>query len=249
MLNEQINAILVDDERSARTVLANLLGKYSQHINLCAQCSNVPDAVDAIKKHHPQVVFLDIEMPQYSGYELVDFFDEINFEIIFITAYDKYALKAFEVSAIDYILKPIDPNRFNLTINRLLETVVQKTTLQQFNLLTNTLQDETVEQIVVTEKGYKHIVNVNDIVFIQAQEAYSIIVLQNNKQHLSSKKLKYYEHLMLNNKQFFRTHKSWFINLNHILSYSKTQLEIKLSNGQIAKLSRYKKAEFESMFQ
>ena len=97
----KINAILVDDEERARDVLENLLLRFCPTVTLLAKCSNVEHAVEAIKIHQPDVVFLDIEMPNYAGYELVDFFTDINFEIIFVTAYDQYAIKAFEVSAID----------------------------------------------------------------------------------------------------------------------------------------------------
>lgn len=244
----KIKAIIVDDESSAREVLASLLSKFDSKIELVQQCENVLEAVDAIRIHRPDVVFLDIEMPKYAGYEIVKFFDTIDFDIVFITAYDQYALKAFEVSAIDYILKPIDLDRFTTTINKLVDKADGKTSLKQLELLTKTLKNESVEQMVVVDKGYKHFIDIREIVCIEAQESYCKIYLSTNKTFLISKKLKYYETLFAENKLFFRTHKSWIVNTTFLESYSKTNLEVLLVNGLTAKLSRYKITDFETLF-
>ncbi len=103
-----IKALIVDDEEKARVTLSSLLTEYCPDIFIVAQCNNVPDAVIDINKNNPDVVFLDIEMPDYNGFELLDFFKEITFEIVFVTAYSQYAINAFEISAIDYILKPVE---------------------------------------------------------------------------------------------------------------------------------------------
>lgn len=185
----KIKAILVDDESSAREILARLLSKFDNQIELLDQCEDVLQAVESIKKHQPDVVFLDIEMPNYAGYEIVKFFDVINFDIVFITAYNQYALKAFEVSAIDYILKPIDLDRFNSTVNKLLDKMERKTSLQQLQVLTKTLKNESVEQMVIMDKGYKHFVDIREIVCVEAQESYCKIYLSTGKTFLISKKL------------------------------------------------------------
>ncbi|MFT4645612.1 MAG: two-component system LytT family response regulator [Planctomycetota bacterium] len=246
---KKIKAILVDDESSAREVLASLLSKFDTQIELVAQCEDVLQAVEAINEHKPDVVFLDIEMPNYAGYEIVKFFDKIDFDIVFITAYDQYALKAFEVSAIDYILKPIDLDRFKDAIDKLLQKMERRTSLQQLELMTKTLKNESVEQMVVLDKGYKHFIDIREIVCIEAQESYCKLYLSTSKIFLISKKLKYYENIFAENKLFFRTHKSWIINSTFLESYSKTKLEIKLANGLNAKLSRYKVTDFEELFQ
>ena len=98
----KIKAILVDDEESARNILGNLLEKFCPEVELIGKFKNVEEAVEGINALNPELVFLDIEMPNYAGYEIINFFDEINFEMIFVTAYDKYAIKAFEVSAVDF---------------------------------------------------------------------------------------------------------------------------------------------------
>jgi len=106
-----LKAIIVDDESSARELLQELIKSYCPEIDIVASFKNLETAVDHIRMDKPDIVFLDVEMPQYSGYEILDFFDQIDFNIIFVTAYDKYAIKAFEVSALDYLLKPVEIER------------------------------------------------------------------------------------------------------------------------------------------
>lgn len=244
----KIKAILVDDESIARDVLARLLSKFDSTIELVQQCENLLEGVEAINNHHPDVVFLDIEMPNYAGYEIVKFFDKIDFDIVFITAYDKYALKAFEVSAIDYILKPVAIDRFTKTINKLIDKAERKTSFDQLKLLTKSLKNGSIDQMVVIEKGYKHFVDLSEIICIEAQEAYCKIHLSTNKSFIVSRGLKYYETLFIENKLFFRAHKSWIINTNYLESYSKNNLELIMVNGLTAKLSRYKVTEFDELF-
>ncbi len=105
---EKLKAIITDDEQSAQEVLETLLLKYCPNIEIVAICNNLTETVDAIRMNKPDVVFLDIEMPEYAGYEIVNFFDKIDFHIVFVTAYHQYAVKAFEISALDYLLKPIE---------------------------------------------------------------------------------------------------------------------------------------------
>lgn len=101
-----IKAILVDDEQRARSVLSNLIKRCDLNVDILAQCSCLENAVEEIKNLQPDVVFLDVQMPNYAGYEIANFFEEISFDIIFVTAFDEYAIKAFELSAIDYLVKP-----------------------------------------------------------------------------------------------------------------------------------------------
>ena len=117
-MTSKIKTIVVDDEESARDVIKNLLVRFCPDIEIVDICTSVPEAVESIKIHKPQLVFLDIEMPNYAGFEIVNFFEEVNFEIVFLTAYEQYAIKAFEISAIDYLLKPISFARFSRAISK-----------------------------------------------------------------------------------------------------------------------------------
>lgn len=245
---KKINAIIVDDEKNARELLASLLVMFNEKINLLESCKNLLDAVAAIKKYKPDVVFLDIEMPKHSGYEIVKFFEKIDFDIVFITAYDKYALKAFELSAIDYILKPVVLDRFQKTMDKLISNKERSVTIQQLELLTKSLNNQPLEKIVILENGTKYLVDIKDIVCIEAQRSYCKIFTSTNKTYLISKQLKHYEKLLKEKENFFRSHKSWLINTVFLEKYSKSNLEIQLSNNETAKLSRYKLEEFEALF-
>tara|TARA_R110001592_G_scaffold95159_1_gene274430 strand:+ start:3329 stop:4075 length:747 start_codon:yes stop_codon:yes gene_type:complete len=242
----KFKAILVDDEESARNVLTNLLTRFCPQIEIIQTCTNVLSAVDAIKEHQPDVVFLDIEMPNYAGYELVSFFENVNFEIIFVTAYDKYAIKAFEISAVDYLLKPIEIDRLKQAVEKLIVKNNLLNPNKNYNALKDNLKSENISKIVVRKNDGQEIVAIDTIIAIEAQEAYSCIhTISNN--YLMSKNLKHFETIFEQNNMFFRSHKSWLINLKKITSFSKTKLEIEMEKNIIAKLSKYKKLEFEAV--
>ncbi len=239
-----IRAILVDDEEGARDVLENLLLRFCPEVKLIAKCNNLLQAVETIKIEQPDLVFLDIEMPNYSGSEIVTFFKEINFEIIFVTAYNQYAIRAFEVAAIDYLLKPIDINRLKNAVARVVQQKNIEQQSQRLALLSNTLETKQLKNIVISNKGHQNIIPIESIVAIEAQESYCTIHTT-NKTFVASKNLKHFETVLESLSQFLRVHKSWLVNKNYIKHYSKSDLSIQLSNGLITKLSKYKKAEFE----
>jgi two-component system LytT family response regulator len=241
---QKIRAILVDDEESARDVLQNLLLRFCPEVELIGKCESVPEAAELIKKVNPDLVFLDIEMPNYAGYEIVNFFDEINFEMIFVTAYDTYAIRAFEVSAIDYLLKPIDIERLKKSVGRVQKVVAKSAQTEKLSLLKSTLESNVVKKIAVTEKGQQFILDLENVIAIEAQESYCTIHTA-DKKYMVSKNLKHFETILEKNADFIRTHKSWIINRKHMMHYSKSNFTIALTNNIMAKLSKYKKAEFE----
>lgn len=242
---DSIKAILVDDEESARDVLENLLRRYCPEVVLLEKCTNVLQAVEAIRVHRPAVVFLDIEMPNYAGFEIIRFFETIDFEIIFVTAYDQYALRAFEISAVDYLLKPIDIDRLKASVAKVQKRIDLKQTAERMQLLSETLETNQLKNIALVDKGYQSIVALNEIIAIEAQESYSTVhTLQ--KKFLISKNLKHFERLLQEAPDFIRVHKSWMVNTKHLVNYSKSDLTINLEGGIQAKLSKYKKEEFES---
>lgn len=240
----KIRAILVDDEESARDVLENLLLRFCPEVELCGKCKNVPEAVEMIRQMQPDLVFLDIEMPNYAGYEIVNFFDSVPFEIIFITAYDKYAVRAFEISAVDYLLKPVDIERLQVSVRRVANQLDRKQSSERFSMLSQVLETKELKNIMVSEKGYQQIVPIVSIIAIEAQESYCYIHTAARK-YMVSKNLKHFEILFDSLPDLIRVHKSWIIHKIHIANYSKSELTIHLTGGLIAKLSKYKKTEFE----
>ena len=231
---------------SAKDVLSNLITRFCPKLKIVASCSNVIEAVDAIKKHHPDVVFLDIEMPNYAGYEIVSFFENINFEIIFVTAYDKYAINAFEISAVDYLLKPVEIERLKNSVEKLANKIELNDAHNNYKALTQNLKSKELNKIVIKQNGNHEIVDTKNIVAIEAQEAYSCIHTVHGN-YLMSKNLKHFENVLVYNSGFFRSHKSWIINLSHLVNFSKSNLEIELTKDITAKLSKYKKPEFEEL--
>lgn len=242
---DKLRAILVDDEESARDVLQNLLLRFCPEVELVAKCGNVLEAVEVIKKENPQLVFLDIEMPNYAGFEIVNFFTQINFDIIFVTAYDQHAIRAFEIAAIDYLLKPIDINRLKMAVSRVQQKHNTEQQAQRLSVLSQTLETKQLKNILVTDKGQQHIISIENIVAIEAQESYCTLHTT-HKTYIASKNLKHFETVLAGLPNFIRVHKSWLINKNHLQHYSKSDLTLQLTNGLVAKLSKYKKAEFEA---
>lgn len=244
-MSKSYRAILIDDEKSARNILTRLLSVHCPEIEIVAVCKNVPEGVEAIKEFEPALIFLDIEMPNYAGYEIISFFEEINFEIIFVTAYDSYAVKAFELSALDYLLKPIAIDRLKFSVRKFIEGKAKEDASLNYQVLLESLTENSPRKIIVQVKGGQKALALNEIIAFEASTAYCTIHTLNQGSFVYSKHLKYFEDLLADDKSFIRTHKSWMINLTFMAYYSKSKLTIQLSNGLEAKLSKYKKEFFE----
>lgn len=245
-MESTIRVILVDDEQSARNVLSGLLARLCPEVEIVEICASVPEAVEAVKKYKPDALFLDIEMPEYAGYEIVSFFDEVGFEIIFVTAYDSYAVKAFELSAVDYLLKPVDTLRLKESVKKLSQKLTIRDQFESYRVLAESLQGNRVSKLVITHQGARKVVLLEDIVAIEAQESYCCIHLHNGSKYLVSRNLKHYERLLDSVPGFIRTHKSWIVNLKFMVHYSKSRLEITMVNNLEAKLSKFKTGDFEA---
>jgi two-component system LytT family response regulator len=162
-----------------------------------------------------------------------------------LPAYNQYALKAFEVSAIDYLLKPIDIERLKASVARIVKHKEVELQIQRIKVLGSAIESKQIKNIVVFDRGQQNVVSIDTIVAIEAQESYCLIQTSDNK-YTVSKNLKHFETLLEGQPDFLRVHKSWLINKSHIQHYSKTDLTIQLSKNIVAKLSKYKKAEFEA---
>ena len=214
-----MKAILIDDEKRARVSLSLLLQEYCPEIELVAECENLPEGVKAIRKFNPDLVLLDIEMPGHSGLELLDFFDEkdINFSIIFTTAYNEYAIQAFKLSALDYLLKPIVPEELVNAISRLER---QKTV--QFKALSENIQNENFEKIAVPSGNSLILLKISDILYIKGEGSYSEVHMNDKTKHMVSRNLKNFEEILLKDNRFLRTHKSYLVNFDAVLSHNKS---------------------------
>jgi two-component system LytT family response regulator len=240
-----ITAIIVDDEKHARGVLSSLLKREHPEVTILGACSNLEEAVLEIKRLSPQVVFLDVQMPKYAGYEIVNFFNEITFEIIFVTAFDQYAIKAFELNAIDYLVKPIDRKRLSTAILKAAGKINFQKQTEEYRVLLESVKNKKYTKIVIPELGDRRILSLADIIAIEADGSYSKLHLKEKKVIIISKNLKYFESVIPEESNFFRSHRAWIINLSHLQLINKTELTITLSEEIKAKLARGKIEEFE----
>ena len=246
-MNKQLKAIIVDDEERARNTLSTLIHEFCPEVIVQEKCSNVPDAVEKIKALKPDLVFLDIEMPEYNGFELFDFFDEITFEVIFVTAYDQYAIKAFEVSAVDYLLKPVEIELLQKAVQKAEKRNSLNDTKGQISILKSTYKGEDIKKIALPLMDGLTFVELSDIALFMADGAYTNVVFKNKNKILVSKRLKFFEDLLENRPVFFRAHRSSLINLNSMQKYFKGKNVILMDNGIEISLSRDRKQEFENL--
>ena len=216
-----MKAIIIDDEKRARVSLALLLQEYCPQITVVAECENLPEGVKAIRKFQPDLVLLDIEMPGHSGLELLDFFDEndVNFSIIFTTAYNEYALQAFKFSAVDYLLKPINPEQLTEAIARLEK---QKQKVENYKLLKETINQDSLTKIAVPSGNTLIFIDTTKISYIKGEGAYSEVFCNNGTKHLVSRNLKNFEDILCLDTRFMRVHKSYIVNFEQVVAYNKS---------------------------
>ena len=242
---EKIKAVIIDDEVRARDTLSTLLNQYCSNVDIVASCSNVPDGVLAINQKRPQLVFLDIEMPEYSGFELLSFFRDIDFEIIFVTAYNDYALKAFEVSAVDYVLKPVDIDKLIAAVDKANKKLAGNDMQNRLDVLKDTFKTEQFNKIALPMAEGLLFVETNEIIYLEADGAYTEVWLQNGSKITVSKKIKFFEDVLDKRPNFFRSHRSYIVNINFIKKYNKADNALTLDNGKTIVISRDRKQEFE----
>jgi two-component system LytT family response regulator len=238
--------IIVDDEKGCRNSLEGLLKDFPQ-ITIVATVNSIASAQEAINRIEPQLVFLDIEMPGGTGFELLENTSSINFDVIFTTAYDKYAIKAIKYSALDYLLKPIDPNELNEAINRFTSKKNDQDLINiKFKTLLNNISGETTHQKIAIPDGEGlNFITITDIIRFQSDGSYTYMhTSQSNKPTLISKPIGDYQD-MLAEEVFVRIHRSHLINLQHVVKYVKGEggYAIMSDNSKV-EVSRRKKADF-----
>ncbi|KAB7727013.1 response regulator [Rudanella paleaurantiibacter] len=214
-------ALIIDDEQKARQLLKAMLADCAPGLTVLADCDDLPSGVKAIKKLKPDLVFLDIEMPHYSGLELMDFFneDEIDFYVIFTTAYSQYAIQAFRFSAIDYLLKPLNIDLLREAIERFRLKKVREA--QNLFTLKHNLSPHTSKRIALPQTSGFRFVDSAEILYAKGDGAYTDIFLRSGDKLLISRSLKYLETLLEGLDGFVRCHKSYVVNTQYVASYSR----------------------------
>jgi two-component system LytT family response regulator len=240
-----IKVIIIDDEERGQRVLKNLITTFFSDLKVLAVCSNVPDAVLQINKLQPDVVFCDIEMPQYSGLELLSFFQEVNFELIFATGHSEYAIQAFEMSAIDYLLKPIELDKLEIAVKKLRKKIETSTIYERLQVLKSNLAEQHIHNIALPIADGLIFIETKKILLIEADGSYSKIWQIDKTPVLISKSIKFFENLVQNQLQFYKVHRSSIVNINYIQKYSKRDGYLTLLGGIDTKIAREKKKSFE----
>lgn len=208
-----MKTIIIDDEKQIRDGFNILLSHFST-INVIGEAATVTDGIKIIEALKPDLVFLDIQLKNETGFQILETLKTTNFKLIFVTAYNEYAIKAFKYSAFDYLLKPIDPQELEQTLERLvLQTKVSNVQLQ--NLKTFSTNQKLV--IKTTEQAY--VLSIKDIIHCEANQSYTFFYLKDNTRILSSKTLKEYD-TFLPKPNFIRVHQSHLVNVNYIKAYN-----------------------------
>jgi two-component system LytT family response regulator len=239
----KIKAVIVDDEANGIDFLQYTIQKHCPEIHVVETFSLPLEALEKIPFIDPDILFVDVEMPRLNGFELVEKLSNLNMHIIFITAYNEFALKAFRVSATDYLLKPVDPEELKQAIQKVSAHTKEENAAVS-ELLDYIKSQNSIKKISVsTEKGI-HFVEPDEIIYLQSEGSYTHFYLKGEKKILSSKSIGEYEEV-LSDKGFFRIHHSNIINVSHLSKYIRQDGGyVEMSNGITLTVSRRKKDEF-----
>ncbi len=239
-----IKVVIIDDEVSGRNVIRQYLSLYCENVEIIGEADSVKSGTELLTNESPDIVFLDIQMQDGTGFNILEALPERNFKVIFVTSFDQFALKAIKFCAADYILKPVDPDEFVEAVERV------QADLEKQNLADNRI-DEMLTNMsnfskvgLPTADGVKF-VKVDDIVRCEADGSYTTVFMNDGDKILISKNLKTYEELFVDNK-FLRVHKSHLINISHVDKYVNSGGDggsVVMSDGSTVEVSRRKKDE------
>ena len=242
----KLTAIIVEDEETSRQILKNYLNKYCPNVTILGEAENVEEALVLIRNNDLDLVFLDVEMPYGNAFDLLDKVGDINFETVFVTAYNHYAVDALNAHASYYLMKPISIDELIKAVDYVTEIKTKENALQDEVLIpkTNTVNGK----ITIPQQNGFEVLNTSDILYCKADDNYTEIYLNNNKKKLVSKTLKYFEEA-LNGASFARVHKSYLVNVNEVVKYMKGKGgSVVLSSGKEIMVSASKKSDLLSYF-
>lgn len=237
-----IKSVIIDNEKKSRKTLSNFLQKYCKQVEVLGEADGVASGIELIKNESPELVFLDIEMTDGTGFKLLESFEDIQFSVIFVTAYSAYAIKAFKISAIAYLLKPINPQELIEAIDKYQKEIGLKGIHNKLEVLLG--NQSSIKKIAFPTSEGIELVKLNQIIHCQADDNYTSIYLTNEKRIIVSKTIKEYDN-MLSDFGFFRIHQSHLVNLDFIAKFNKNDGGyVVLENGKKLPVSRRNKQEF-----
>ena len=242
----KLNAIIVEDEQTSRDILKNYLTKYCPNVNVLGEAENIDEGLILIRNNDLDLVFLDVEMPYGNAFDLLEKVGDINFETVFVTAFNHYAIEALNAHASYYLMKPISIDELIKAVDYVAEIKTKENALQDQVLVPKT--NSVSGKITIPQQDGFEIINTADILYCKADDNYTEIYLNTNKKKLVSKTLKYFEDA-LNDGNFARIHKSYLVNVNEVVKYQKGKGgSVVLSNGKQLMVSASKKANLLAFF-
>jgi two-component system, LytTR family, response regulator len=246
-----IKALIIDDEKDARFLLRNMLeNNFLEQIEILGEADDVETGIEAIKRYNPDLVFLDIKMPQGTGFNLLSQFKEINFEVIFVTAYDKFAIKAFKFSAFGYLMKPIKKDELGIVVQKLTDRIETKkgTTDKRLKILVENFDDNKIKKLVIGNVSGFKVIELERLIRLEGDGNYTNFILEKDKKLTSTKNLGEYQDL-LHDHGFFRIHQSTIVNLKHVVGFNREEGgTVEMTDNQKLKLSRHRKESFMQRF-
>ncbi len=244
-----MKTVIIDDEINARQTIRKMIDQECEGVEIIGEAGDVKNGLNIINTYKPDIVLLDIQLPDGSGFDLLDKLDDYDFKLIFITAYEEYAVKAFKFSAIDYLLKPFDPDEVEKAVSRAKEAMAKEDTQLKLNAFLSNIENisKEVKKIVLKTSDSIHLVNVQDIIRCQADCNYTYFYLYGGKKLVVSKTLKEFD-TMLTPYGFFRVHQSHLVNLNYLDHFKKENEKIVLKDQTSVPVSHRKKEQLIQIF-
>ena len=234
-----LKTIIIDDEPDSIKLLQLQLAQYCPEIEIAGTYTSSVKALPEIERLQPDLIFLDIEMPVMNGFELLEKILHLPFSVIFITAYNQYALKAFRFNAVDYLVKPIDVNDLTEAVAKATKRI--KPSATQLSLLQKQLRGEPATRIAIPgQQGGISFIDLNDIIYSEASNNYTKLILSDGTRFLISKTLKDVQEV-LEEEQFLRVHRQYIINLNHVKQFNRNEGVLTMANGDHIPIARNQK--------
>lgn len=244
-----LKAIIIDDEPSNRKLITNTVKSYCPNVSVIAEAGSVQSGVAAINEYEPDLVLLDIKMPDGSGFDLIKHFEKPDFKVIFISGYIEYAIKGYKFNAIDYILKPIDEKELAHAINKADELIRYEEKLQFKAMEENIKILNKTSKIILKTSEHIHLISIEDIIRIEADGNYSTFFIMDGRKILVSRGIKEYEENLID-KGFHRIHKSHIININKLSYFDKTDSgDVVMTDGSIVPVASRKQEMLLSLFE
>lgn len=237
-----IKAIIIDDESNNQELISNLLTTYAENIHVVALANSVETGFNAINDHHPDLIFLDIQMPDGTGFDLLKKFDKINFKIIFVTAHQEFAIEAFKFSALDYLLKPLSPSNLIEAVKKVEGSINTEDLNLKLKILLNNISEpiKNKKKIVLKTMERIYSVDINDIIRFESDGGYTKVYLVDGKRIMVSRTMKEFDDLLLD-VGFLRVHHSHLVNMNHLFCFEKVEGHVIMKDESIVPVSNRKK--------